>query len=205
MRPYLILLVGLLTSIYINCFSQTESKKELRLRKKHETWDSCFIVKANGDTIYGKVDHRSNQSSQTPNYSPGSQSFNSNTTYMSDMLIFFAHPNQKEEQFIPNDLKELYVFNAPEGYKRYLTLEDKWLVTSFGMLSRIVVDGECKLTGTNSIYYKGEFFTTTPNFKKSCSKIFAPCPWLVKDIADGNYTPQQLQEIVVQFNRCIAK
>ncbi|MBP6733019.1 MAG: hypothetical protein KA149_13220 [Chitinophagales bacterium] len=108
------------------------SKKQIRLAKKHADWDSCFIVKAKGDTIFGKVNHRPDQSSLL-------------SSYPSDVVVFFAHRNEKEEQFIPNDIKELYVYNLPDGFKRYLVLEDEYYLSNFGILYRVVVDGPCKL------------------------------------------------------------
>jgi hypothetical protein len=108
------------------------SKKQIRLAKKHADWDSCFIVKAKGDTIFGKVNHRPDQSSLL-------------SSYPSDVVVFFAHRNDKEEQFIPNDIKELYVYNLPEGFKQYKVLEDEYYLSNFGILYRVVVDGPCKL------------------------------------------------------------
>ncbi|MES2619620.1 MAG: hypothetical protein V4615_02125 [Bacteroidota bacterium] len=107
-------------------------EKQERLSEKHKTWDSCFVVKSNGDTIYGKVDHRADQSTLM-------------SRYISDIIIFFAHTNEKEEQFIPNNLKELYVFNLPEGFRKYLVLQHEYYSAPYGILYRIAVDGPCKL------------------------------------------------------------
>jgi hypothetical protein len=87
MKTYYFLL--LLLNVLIG-FSQTSvppkkkmsEEKLARLIKKHSTWDSCFIVKAKGDTIYGRVDHRKDQSSIGEGYG-------------SDNIIFFAHRNEK--------------------------------------------------------------------------------------------------------------
>ena len=235
---YLIIAL-LLTGVFDSsiCFSQMhndsilkpakQNSKQERLRKKHETWDSCFIVKAKGDTIYGKVDHRDDQSSVL-------------SSYMSDLLIFFAHTNEKEEQFIPDNLKELYVFNAPEGYNKYQVIDQEDYLSNYGILYRIVVDGSCKLVARgaknivpgglldvilkeNAYYllYKKNFIPirteitgfnsgfpilkASAGFKKKCEKIFSECPPLVEQIESKTFRSEDLREIVKEFNNCIGK
>lgn len=199
--------------------------KEERLAKKHANWDSCFIVKAEGDTIYGKVDHRYDQSTLL-------------SSYISDMLIFFAHPDGKEEQFIPNDLKELYVYNLADGFKKYVVLDDEYYLSNYGILYRVLVDGPCKLVADRVkstlpisvasafqeahyyILYKKKFtpikiafsdggansgtINIAPGFIKKCAKAFAECPALVEQIENKTFRSGDIREIVKEFNNCIS-
>ena len=63
---YQLCIISIYFSLHsISCFAQSdkesiaietkENRKEEKLKKKYASWDSCFIVKADGDTIYGKV------------------------------------------------------------------------------------------------------------------------------------------------------
>ena len=114
---------------------------------------------------------------------------------MSDMLIFFVYPNGKKEQFIPNNLKELYVFNAKEEFRKYLTLVDEVLTTSYGMLFRVIVDGKCKLISSRIKDVKvHETVTNSGNSNLNANGISVSIPNYSTSIdANQNYESQSFQ------------
>src|SRR5687767_1061182 len=90
--------------------------------------DSCFIVRAKGDTLYGVVEHRLDHSTLQGN------SVKWNT-------IVFRRADGKVVSFIPNQIKELFILNAPEGFQRYLVFNDEYYASTNGILYRVLVDG----------------------------------------------------------------
>ncbi|MES2621481.1 MAG: hypothetical protein V4615_11580 [Bacteroidota bacterium] len=113
------------------------SKSDLKALRKTETtkaehskWDSCFIVKQTGDTVYGKIKARTDYSS-TGAYTIFSEDFWTSSS------IKFLHPGEREELFSLAQIKELFLKNRSPGYQKYLCIDSS--------LYRVITDGNCKL------------------------------------------------------------
>jgi hypothetical protein len=93
------------------------------------------------------------------------------------VIVFFAYPNGKEEQFIPNNIKELYVYNLPEGFRQYLTLDEEYYLSNYGILYRVVVDGPCRLVADrvkNSLPLNSSSAFTEAHYYMLYKKKFTP-------------------------------
>jgi len=210
--------------VNINTLSKSQLK-DLRATQKtiaaHQHWLNCFIIKQAGDTLYGKVKHRRNYSSNN----------GANPWYNSD--IVFTYPDDKEEVFALSEIQELSI----NGVK-YLVLDGGMGYTD---LYKVVIDGSCKLVykefeGYNTttgwqgmaintthysndsyyVYYKntltrmrtifsGEFgsFQTSAGFKGKCREIFFECPALIDKIENGDFKSLKLRQEVNEFNQGI--
>ena len=186
-----------------------DQKMQDRLRKKHQSWYSCFVVMLTGDTIRGKV----KQSADFPvtGYLFGAGRF------------LFAHSDESEERIGAAQFKELYVADEGREYRKYITLDSR-AETDNREIFRVVEDGKCRLlsdeingpgVGALSdkayIYYKSKLtkvnlnaaIDKTPEFKNQCAVIFSDCPALVQQIANNGKGLSGWGGVVLAFNECI--
>ncbi len=197
--------------------------------ERYKRWESCFIIKKNNDTLWGKVesgkDHTSSQYGKNNFFSRWYIDWAVNK-------IHFIASDKKEISFRDAEIKQLYVFNRPPEYSYYVSVVDDW---DNHKLYRLIVDGKCQLLAAmvkvidyndyvinpqnglpfgglpfNESYYTEEFFSyykntlthlTPTEFKKN--KVFTDCSIIEEKIARKEYTIQKLPEIVTEFNQCL--
>ena len=192
-------------------------RKQETLKAEHERWDSCFVIRFNKDTSWGRF-------RTTTGYDNSGVAFD----FLETKGIWFATGDGKEELIPAYDIREVHVINT--AGEQYVTIQ--------GMLLRVIIDGKCQLlqggskkrygsmvktgvtpsipiTGTYEpyyIYYKEvltevnteiSIWNTEANFRELCSALFAECPALTRKIENKEYGSYSLRKIVSEFNACL--
>jgi hypothetical protein len=189
--------------------NEKQPQNQDKLRSKHETWNNCFMVLINGDTIKGKV-RRSEDYSVVRNLFSGDK-------------VLFAHPDESEEKIGASQFKELYIPKEDPEYRKFITLSSNSEFKSWDIY-RVELDGKCQLLsdelngpGTGDprdrayIYYKDTLtevslkgaLNKSPRFLEISKPIFSDCPVLVQKIETKKNQSDDLSEMIKEFNKCI--
>gem|GEM_PF-4899371 len=196
-----------------------KEKRLAKIAEEHKTWDKCFIITDKSDTVFGRI-------------KPGkpNESYDKVYTPFVEFMLFFTFPNDSECGIFPYSIKQLYVYDAPENYKKYITvpLTNKAAAASRATnLVRVAEDGKCQLlvyekleqTGNSAVLVKyyytrynnyltvfpvpsAHMIAPAPVFRKHCAEVFADCPTLVEQITNKELTIDDMQVIVKRFNTC---
>ena len=198
-------------------------KRLAKIAAEHKTWDRCFIITDKADTIFGRLKPGNPKETLGKTYNP-----------LMDNVIFFTFSNDSECNFYPFAIKQLYVYDAPEGWKKYMTeqLLDQFIIPSKAFcLTHVVEEGKCQLVsyekyvavGSSAklvlfyyVIYNGQTWPIpgynsplvhafAPAFRKQCMDIFAECPALVERIANKEFYYEDMPEIAKLFNNCFGK
>ncbi len=196
-------------------------KRLAKIAAEHKTWDRCFIITDKSDTIFGRMKPGMPKESMEKVFSP-----------LMDNVIFFSFPNDSECNFFPFAIKQLYDYDAPEGWKKYLSLQlkDQYTIRSkIFCFVHVVEEGKCQLYSFERLVAMGSsgkmvlFYYVAYNnelypiigsgsplvhayvvaFRKQCEEIFADCPALVAKIANKEFYYEDMPDIVRQYNKCV--
>ncbi|HLP52537.1 MAG TPA: hypothetical protein VK154_16730 [Chitinophagales bacterium] len=109
-------------------------------KEKHKTWDTCFVVTQDGDTLYGKVEGSIDYS-----LGGGSRYELKEAVPMGGFLadaIKFVFAGDSEQVFNTAEIKELYLYRRSEEFRRYISIKED---NGNENLYRIIVEGKCRL------------------------------------------------------------
>lgn len=204
------------------------SLNEMRIYAKDKNrwakWNEAFVVKQNGDTILGRIKPHP-EGDYSVLLDAGYKEMGRVTGLFDGRIVLIV--DGEERDFFPVGLTELYIYNKPPDFSRYV----------FNNLNclRVVVDGTCMLlykkyvnysieedaAEVYSILYKGEIVTVRTEhrgssilwkdlnvdigFKAHFTTLFADCPEIVSEIESGVLKSTDLVQIVERFNACIAQ
>lgn len=203
-----ILFFGLLC---LNLHIQAQSDKNTKNPKgntHHKKWVQCFLVTVKGDTIHGKI-----------------RDMISPPFYDIQYNLPFDGPDGMTRNYTPDSLSSFTVFRNKKGEvdtATYVAMEIKDDLIGHAFL-RLYVDGPCKIygyttvvasgmTSFNIVEYKyirvGRGLMVPPKrfkFKKDMKEVFVECPLIISNLDSGDYTFDNWQDMVKDYNRGLCK